>query len=147
MDPLDLREKNMCQPGDPWFGGGQVASNGLAECVSKARAASGWDQRAARLAAPDERRAGQRGKRRGKRRGMGVGLAAHISGLLGTGAIIRVLEDGSIVLNTGAVDIGQGSDTALVQLCAEALKVESVEPIPAKPATFKKPRREMRCFV
>jgi CO/xanthine dehydrogenase Mo-binding subunit len=36
---------------------------------------------------------------------------------------VRMLEDGSIVLNTGAVDIGQGSDTALTQICAEALKV------------------------
>jgi CO/xanthine dehydrogenase Mo-binding subunit len=34
-----------------------------------------------------------------------------------------MLEDGSIVLNTGAVDIGQGSNTVLVQLCAEALRV------------------------
>jgi CO/xanthine dehydrogenase Mo-binding subunit len=34
-----------------------------------------------------------------------------------------MLEDGSIVLNTGAVDIGQGSDTVLCQICAEALKV------------------------
>jgi CO/xanthine dehydrogenase Mo-binding subunit len=54
---------------------------------------------------------------------MGVAVGAHISGLLGTGAIVRMLEDGSIILNTGAVDIGQGSDTILVQMCAEALKV------------------------
>jgi CO/xanthine dehydrogenase Mo-binding subunit len=34
-----------------------------------------------------------------------------------------VLEDGSVLLNTGAVDIGQGSNTVLTQICAEALKV------------------------
>jgi CO/xanthine dehydrogenase Mo-binding subunit len=33
------------------------------------------------------------------------------------------LEDGSIVLNTGAVDIGQGSNTVLSQICADALRV------------------------
>ncbi|MDF1747930.1 MAG: xanthine dehydrogenase family protein molybdopterin-binding subunit [Alphaproteobacteria bacterium] len=111
MDPLDLRQKNLIQPGDVWFGGGQVASNGLQECVDKARAASDWDNRKSRTAP------------KGKRRGTGVALSAHISGLLGTGAIIRVFEDGSVALNTGAVDIGQGSDTVLSQMCAEALKI------------------------
>jgi CO/xanthine dehydrogenase Mo-binding subunit len=42
------------------------------------------------------------------RRGRGVALSAHISGLLASGAIVRLLEDGSVLLNTGAVDIGQG---------------------------------------
>ncbi len=111
MDPIDLRLRNLCQPGDPWFGGATVASNGLSDCIEEARAASGWDRRAADTPTP------------GKRRAKGVAIGAHISGLLGTGAIVRVLEDGSVVLNTGAVDIGQGSDTVLVQMCAEALKV------------------------
>ena len=34
-----------------------------------------------------------------------------------------MLEDGSVLLNTGAVDIGQGSNTVLTQICAEALQV------------------------
>jgi CO/xanthine dehydrogenase Mo-binding subunit len=34
-----------------------------------------------------------------------------------------MLEDGTISLNTGATDIGQGSDTVLAQICAETLKV------------------------
>jgi CO/xanthine dehydrogenase Mo-binding subunit len=113
MDPLDLRIKNMMQPGDRWFGGGEVASNGLAECFEKARAASGWNDRADLQAPP------------GKRRALGVAACGHISGLLATGAIVRLLEDGSVVLNTGAVDIGQGSDTILTQMCASSLKVAS----------------------
>ena len=48
----------------------------------------------------------------------------HISGLLTSGAIIRILEDGTAVLNTGAVDNGQGSDTVLVQMCAGALGLD-----------------------
>ncbi len=123
LDPLDMRVKNMTQPGDRWFCGGELASIGLAECIEKARAASGWDRRASLPASP------------GKRRGMGVAIGAHISGLLGTGAIVRVLEDGSIVLNTGAVDIGQGSDTVLVQMCAEALKVPVEQVSLASPDT------------
>jgi len=123
MDPLDLREKNLPRDGDPWFGGGKVASSGLRDCVARARAASDWDNRKARPAPA------------GHRRGTGVALAAHISGLLGTGAIVRVLEDGSIVLNTGAVDIGQGSDTVLSQICAEALKVPVEKVALASPDT------------
>ena len=111
MDPLDLRLKNIAQSGDPWFVGGKVDSNGLADCMKLARQASNWDTRHERAAVP------------GKRRAMGVAIGAHISGLLSTGAIIRVLEDGSVVLSTGAVDIGQGSDTVLVQMCAQALKI------------------------
>ncbi|MGB7181560.1 MAG: xanthine dehydrogenase family protein molybdopterin-binding subunit, partial [Burkholderiaceae bacterium] len=111
MDPLELRRKNLLKPGSPWFAGGAVKSNGLAECIDKAAAAADWAGRKNRPPVA------------GKRRGTGVALGAHISGLLATGAIVRVLEDGSVILNTGAVDIGQGSDTVLVQMCAEALQV------------------------
>ena len=123
MDPLDLRMKNRMQPGDRWFGGGEVASNGLAECIEKARTASGWQEGRA-LAAPP-----------GKRRALGVAACAHISGLLATGAIVRLLEDGSVVLNTGAVDIGQGSDTVLTQMCASALRVPADRVAIASPDT------------
>jgi CO/xanthine dehydrogenase Mo-binding subunit len=112
LDPLEIREKSMLRPGDKWFGGAEVGSNGLAECIARAKSASGWTKRGALTpSAP------------GRKRAMGAACTAHISGLLATGAIVRMLEDGSIVLNTGAVDIGQGSDTALTQICAEALKV------------------------
>jgi CO/xanthine dehydrogenase Mo-binding subunit len=56
-------------------------------------------------------------------RALGIACSAHISGLLSTGAIVRLLEDGTILLNTGSVDIGQGSNTILSQICAEALRV------------------------
>ncbi|MFO0987163.1 MAG: xanthine dehydrogenase family protein molybdopterin-binding subunit [Alphaproteobacteria bacterium] len=112
LDPLAVREKSMLRPGDKWFGGAEVGSNGLEECIARVKAASGWAKRAElEPSAP------------GRKRAMAAACTAHISGLLATGAIVRMLEDGSIVLNTGAVDIGQGSDTALTQICAEALKV------------------------
>ncbi|MCZ6859434.1 MAG: xanthine dehydrogenase family protein molybdopterin-binding subunit [Alphaproteobacteria bacterium] len=117
MDPLELRLKNILAPGEPWFGGSEVGSNGLAACIERAREASGWDQR--RGTAKDE----SRDESGHGHRGMGVALAGHISGLLATGAIVRMLEDGTVVLNTGAVDIGQGSDTVLTQICASALKI------------------------
>jgi len=123
MDPLELRLKNMLRPGDRWFGGGEVASNGLAECAAQARRAARWGE------AATDRSPGT------VRRGRGIAFAAHISGLLGTGAIVRLLEDGSVVLNTGAVDIGQGSDTVLTQICASALKVPVEQVALASPDT------------
>ena len=118
IDPLALRQKNMLVPGDPWFGGQVIRSNGLADCVDTVARESGWATPRAGAAAPNDAPPGQR-----LRRGRGVALSAHISGLLASGAIVRLLEDGSVLLNTGAVDIGQGSNTALTQICAEALKV------------------------
>ena len=94
-------------------------SNGLAQCVERARDASGWTQSTQSTiggGAPAPSAPGQK-------RALGFALCGQQSGLLATGAIVRVLEDGTVVLNVGAVDIGQGSDTVLSQMCAEALKI------------------------
>ena len=111
LDPIDFRRKNLKQPGDRWLGGQLIDSNGLAECLDKVRTASGWNGRP------------RVEKRSGNRRARGVACTAHISGLLSTGAIVRLLEDGTVLLNTGSVDIGQGSNTVLSQICAEALRL------------------------
>ena len=110
MDSIDLRLKNAMKTGDPWFGGQVVESNGLEECITKAKEASNWDTYTPSV--EDH-----------KSRGLGIAICGHISGLLGTGAIVRLLEDGTVALNTGATDIGQGSDTVLSQICAESLQV------------------------
>jgi CO/xanthine dehydrogenase Mo-binding subunit len=111
LDPVEMRKKNALRGDDRWFGGQEILSNGLMDCIEAAERNSQWKQRARLRAAT------------GKKRAMGFACTAHISGLLGTGAIVRLLEDGTVVLNTGAVDIGQGSDTVLTQMCAEALQI------------------------
>jgi len=123
MDPLALRKQNMVEAGEPWFLGQMVESCGLARCIEAVEEASGWHER------PRVERNGT------KTRARGVAIMAHISGLLGTGAIVRVLEDGSVILNTGATDIGQGSDTVLAQICAESLKVPIESVVHASPDT------------
>lgn len=114
MDRIELRRRNMMTPGDPWFGGQQVQSNGLAQCLDIVERESGIREARGRTGADVPP---------GRKRGFGVALTAHISGLLSSGAIVRVLEDGSVMLNTGAVDIGQGSNTVLTQICAHSLKL------------------------
>ena len=111
IDPIELRLKNLKQPGDRWLGGQEILSNGLAECIKRVRGASSWDSTPRRI------------DKDGSRRALGMSCSSHISGLLSTGAIVRLLEDGTVLLNTGAVDIGQGSNTVLSQMCADALQV------------------------
>jgi CO/xanthine dehydrogenase Mo-binding subunit len=124
IDPFELRRRNLKRAGERWFGGQEVRSCGLPECLEAVERASGWR---------DRPRGGQAGE--GRLRGMGMAVTAHISGTLATGAIVRMLEDGSVVLNTGATDIGQGSDTVLGQICAAALMLDPRDIAVAAPDT------------
>jgi CO/xanthine dehydrogenase Mo-binding subunit len=123
IDPFELRRKNAMDAHEPWFGGGKIGSNGLAACLDLAEQKSAWKERAGLPARP------------GRRRALGMAATAHISGLLATGAIVRMLEDGTVVLNTGATDIGQGSDTILTQLVCETLQIPLDQVSVASPDT------------
>ena len=109
MDPVELRLKNAMRPNDTAFGGEIVRSCVLTECLTRVRDA----QRAAAPLAPLP----------GRKRGVGYAVMSHVSGLMGTAANVQLRTDGSIALATGCVDLGQGSDTVMVQICADALAV------------------------
>ena len=109
VDPVELRLKNAMRPGDTAFGGQPVASCVLRECLTRVRDA----QRDAPVLAPDP----------GWTRGLGYAVMSHVSGLMGTAASVQLRTDGSVALSTGCVDLGQGADTAMVQICADALKI------------------------
>ncbi|WP_158970400.1 xanthine dehydrogenase family protein molybdopterin-binding subunit [Chachezhania sediminis] len=117
MDPFEIRRKNLVASGDTWFVGPQVASCGMDRCLDAVEEAA------------------TKPRADGTPRNLGLSITAHISGLLGTGAIVRMLEDGTISLNTGATDIGQGSDTVLAQICAEELKLPFEQVAVASPDT------------
>ena len=69
--------------------------------------------------------------------GIGIGTAIHVTGTSAepdfSSATVTMNEDGSIKLLIGSPDLGQGSDTALAQICAETVGVpyESVSVISA----------------
>jgi CO/xanthine dehydrogenase Mo-binding subunit len=109
LDPVEIRLRNAMRTGDRWVGGQELASCGLTECLETVRDAA----RAVRRPPPAP----------GRRRGTGFSAIAHICGILSTSAVLKVLEDGTLTLNTGAVDLGEGSHTVLAQICAEALQV------------------------
>ena len=111
LDPFDIRLKNAIRAGDKWLGGQTVEACGLVECIAKLRAATEGRPRKAEPA-------------NGKRRGLGIACLAHVCGLLSTSANVRLLEDGSVTVSTGAVDCGQGADIALAQICAGSLGLD-----------------------
>lgn len=110
MDPVEFRLKNAVRQGDRWIGGHTLTTCRLADCLEAVRDAQ---RAAAPLPAP----------RPGHRRGVGFVSLTHISGLMGTAASVQLRADGTVALNTGCVDIGQGSDTVMTQMCASALQL------------------------
>lgn len=119
LDPVDFRLKNINREGytDP-ISGLIARSNGLAECMERGRELIRWQEKKA-AAAKDIS---------SKRRGLGMACfsyatGTHPVGLELAGARIVMNQDGSVQLQIGATEIGQGSDTVLAQIAAEAIGI------------------------
>ncbi|KPQ05879.1 MAG: putative aerobic-type carbon monoxide dehydrogenase, large subunit CoxL/CutL [Rhodobacteraceae bacterium HLUCCA12] len=121
MDRLDFRTRNALVSGQATVTG-QVFSQGVGirSCLEALR--EDWVARRAEAAAfnAEQQRIGGPLRR-------GVGVAGMWYGCGNTSlpnpSTIRVglKADGTLVLHQGAVDIGQGSNTVITQICAEAL--------------------------
>lgn len=119
MDPVKFRLKNATDPNMTTVNKMILSSNGLKDCIRKAAEISGWKEKygVKKETAP------------GVFRGIGIGIAADVMGSKmyksheSAGSIIKVEEDGSVYLFTGAADTGQGSDTAMAQIAAHELGV------------------------
>lgn len=121
LDPLEVRLRNVARQGDrnP-VNGKTIYSAGLSECLEKGRALFEWDQRRAACLAqdPDAR----------LRRGIGVACFSYGSntypvGVEIAGARMLLNQDGTVNLQIGATEIGQGSDTVFAQMAAETLGI------------------------
>ena len=122
IDPIELRSRNVIADGDLDVASGiikdhdygrRIRSCGLDECIAEGRAAIGWDD----VEQPEEDH---------RHRACGVALTIQSSGVPGDeigAAHIKMNEDGSFILQTGAVDIGPGADTVMAQIAAEVLGV------------------------
>jgi len=119
MDPIDLRLKNAMQPDSRTVNELEIGSCELEACIRTVRERSGWDEKRGKLPS-------------GK--GIGIGCGGFVSGagypiyrskFPHSNALIRVAEDGkAATLFVGEADIGQGSNTVLTQVAAEAMGVE-----------------------
>jgi len=119
LDPIAFRLQNLIKLGytDP-LTGITVRTMGVAQCIEKGRELIGWDEKKAAYAH-------QTGD---LRRGLGMACFSYASGTFPfslelAGARIVMHQDGSITLQIGATEIGQGSDTVLAQIAAEVLGI------------------------
>ena len=115
MDPLEFRMKNCMPEGyvDPHT---HVACNtyGLKECMEKGRSYIHWD----------EKRKEYENQTGPVRKGIGMAIFCYKTGVypisLETASCRMVLnQDGSMQLQMGATEIGQGADTVFSQMAAE----------------------------
>jgi CO/xanthine dehydrogenase Mo-binding subunit len=110
MDPIELRLRNVIETGQRWLGGKRVESGTMRQCLEQARVVSDWAARR-QPQSPTP----------GKRRGIGIAAVPHVCALLGTSALVKLNEDGTVTVQCAAIDTGQGSETALVQCVSGAL--------------------------
>lgn len=107
-DPMDYHEGiNGLEPGR------SITSCALPECLDVGAKLIGWDEPRPQNEGP-------------VKRGLGMAICMQGSGVANRelgGATLKLNDDGSFNLLTGATDIGQGSDTVLSQIAAEALGV------------------------
>ena len=113
MDPVELRLKNAIRPGDPNPSGYKITSCGFTECIERVvEGASSWERRSGPLV----------------KEGIGIGCNNMVCGssLFGpdsSSSMVKLQEDGTVILFTGVSDVGQGADTAMAQIVAEELGV------------------------
>jgi xanthine dehydrogenase YagR molybdenum-binding subunit len=113
MDPVALRVENLTTVSQA-RGGVPYTSTGLKACLVRGAEAFGWSR--------------AHGRPRGDGpivRGVGMAGCIWIAGAGGPPAtvIVKYFEDGSVLLNMGASDIGTGTKTVMAMVVAEELGV------------------------
>lgn len=119
MDPIEFRKLNLNKEGymEP-NSKNVIRSYGIPECIEMGKKMIKWDEKKAQYK-------NQTGE---KRRGLGMACFSYLSGthpvsLELAGARIVMNQDGSVQLQIGATEIGQGSDTAFGQMAAEGIGI------------------------
>lgn len=121
-DPIEYRRKNIHKLGftDP-FSGFIVKSCGLNECIDKGVELSNWYQKRAAYDAFNK-------TSRDLKKGLGMALFAYkisVWPLSIENAACRIImnEDGTAQVQIGAIELGQGADTAWAQIASEILTI------------------------
>jgi carbon-monoxide dehydrogenase large subunit len=113
MDPAEFRRRNCVKTGETILTGMEMPAINLEACIDKVTEAIQWDRRE-RPSAPH------------RRRGKGIAImwkAPAMPPNAGSSAVVRLNEDGTVNVEIGAQELGQGAFTVLAQVAAEALGV------------------------
>nr|WP_072515116.1 xanthine dehydrogenase subunit XdhA [Ndongobacter massiliensis] len=121
-DPVQFRLDNIVQKGffDP-FDRFYVESNGLRECILKGAESIDWDNK-------EEEYRQFNAKSSNLKKGVGMAVFAYKTGVYPVQietASSRLLlnEDGTLLIQTGATELGQGSDTVMTQMASSILTI------------------------
>jgi len=111
LDIAEVSIRNALYSGDKTPGGYKITSCAFTECVEKAVEASEWKEKKGKLP---------------PYRGIGMGTSSFITGVKLSGhnsasCVVKMNEDGTASVLTGATDVGQGSSTIVSQIVAEVL--------------------------
>ncbi|MBU2516853.1 MAG: molybdopterin-dependent oxidoreductase, partial [Proteobacteria bacterium] len=118
MDPIELRLKNMMETGDVTCNDLAMSSLGMKECIEAVKSGSGWGEKKGKLPP---------GKGIGMACGFfvsGAGYPIYRSETYHCTIMIKADEDGGgITVYTASAEIGQGSDTTMAMIAAEAVGI------------------------
>jgi CO/xanthine dehydrogenase Mo-binding subunit len=118
MDPLEFRLKNLLKPGSISLTGEEItkSTGNVVKCVETAAKMVNYGK------LTDEEKA--REKRTGWKIGKGVAAlhkAPAMPSFTATSVVIKMNEDGSVLVNIALTDIGQGTYASIRQIVAERL--------------------------
>ncbi|MBV1865925.1 MAG: molybdopterin-dependent oxidoreductase [Rhodobacteraceae bacterium] len=118
LDRLEFRRKNALQDGDRTVCGQEMHGVGIGDCLDALR--QSWDK-------ANEEVAVFNANSQTLKRGLGVASCWYGCGntALPNPSTIRlgITPDGTLCLHQGASDIGQGANTVITQICADAMGV------------------------
>ena len=113
VDPVELRLKHVVCEGDIFVTGEELVSVGITDCLRRTAEAIGWKGQEEQ-AAPSKENKLLRGK------GLAVAIKSTTTPTTSS-ASVRLNADGSAVLLTSSVEIGQGLLTSMAQIVGEEL--------------------------
>ncbi|MBI4271231.1 MAG: xanthine dehydrogenase family protein [Candidatus Rokubacteria bacterium] len=122
LDPLEFRLRNIVREGDEGPTGQVLTGVGLEECLRRAAAAIGWEDRR-----PEP----------GRGKGLACGWWTTTGG--SSGVYVKINPDGTVALNTGAAEIGTAALTGAAQVLAEELGVDLADISVVSADTFATP--------
>ncbi|MFH1490440.1 MAG: molybdopterin cofactor-binding domain-containing protein, partial [Pseudomonadota bacterium] len=111
IDPVEIRKVNAVPDNWTTANGIVVDVSGLSRCIEKSAAAIKWTESR---------------KSRPKGRGIGFSCASHpsgprLGGHFGSSVVLKLVEDGKVIVTHGGTEIGQGCNTVFCQMAAEVL--------------------------
>lgn len=119
MDSVELRQRNLVRPNSLSNLEQQITTCGVRECLNAVAERLDWDGAQ-----------GVRRTREGRIRSVGLACAVNVGGGArdlgnsdGCGALLKIEDDGAVMLITGGQEIGTGGSTLMAQVVSDQLGV------------------------